>query len=247
MKREDGRSEISLESSVNAMEEKPECSGKRTEQLGLDNNFSEIASLSQRPEDGENPHKKHLTKHLKRSSSRKQKERTLINDEFTEFSQFGSRFMLNQPEEKNKKTNFVEHLQENKIFNKVATTVLNTCQKHYKKRTTPPDQQNTYRQRTKHSETNIPIALPRSKKPDDRKMVKPKEISSSNENFLSVQGELCKSLSIPSVNSTGKTLKYPNGLNGSSTKSDTDSGISGDTYVGDIRIKQVCLGYFFLL
>ena len=70
-------------------------------------------------------------------------------------------------------------------------------------------------------------------------MVKPKEISSSNENFLSVQGELCKSLSIPSVNSTGKTLKYPNGLNGSSTKSDTDSGISGDTYVGDIRIKQV--------
>ena len=46
-------------------------------------------------------------------------------------------------------------------------------------------------------------------------------------------------MSIPSVNSTGKTLKYPNGLNGSSTKSDTDSGISGDTYVGDIRIKQV--------
>merc|ERR550532_677518 len=145
IQREDGRSEISLESSINAMEEKPECSGKRTEQLGLDNNFSEIASLSQRPEDGENPHKKNLTKHLKRSSSRKQKERTLINDEFTEFSQFGSRFMLNQPEEKNKKTNFVEHLQENKIFNKVATTVLNTCQKHYKKRTTPPDQQNTYR------------------------------------------------------------------------------------------------------
>ena len=218
------------------MEEKPECSGKRTEELRCDNNFSEMASLSQRPEEGENPHQKHLTKHLKRSSSRKQKERTVINDEFTEFSQFGSRFMLNQPEEKNKKTNFVEHLQENKIFNKVATTVLNTCQKHYKKRTTP-DQQTTYRQRTKPSETNIPVALPRSKKPEERKMVKPKEISSSNENFLSV--ELCKSVSIPSVNSTGKTLKYPNGLNGSSTKSDTDSGISGDTYVGDIRIKQV--------
>ena len=222
------------------MEEKPECSGLRTEELRCDNNFSEIASLSQRPEDGENPHQKHLTKHLKRSSSRKQKERTVINDEFTEFSQFGSRFMLNQPEEKNKKTNFVEHLQENKIFNKVATTVLNTCQKHYKKRTTP-DQQNTCRERTKQSETNIPVALPRSKKPEERKMVKPKEISSSNENFLSV--ELCKSASIPSVNSTGKTLKYPNGLNGSSTKSDTDSGISGDTYVGDIRIKQVS---FFL-
>lgn len=176
---------------------------------------------------------------MRRSSSRKQKERALINDEFTEFSQFGSRFMLNQPEEKNKKTNFVEHLQENKIFNKVATTVLNTCQKHYKKRTTQ-DQQNTYRQRTKHSETNIPVAVPRSKKTEERKMVKPKEISSSNENFLSVQGDLCRSVSIPSVNSSGKTLKYPNGLNnGSSTKSDTDSGISGDTYVGDIRIKQV--------
>ena len=236
--REDGRSEVSLASSTNVMEERPECSGKRTEQLGHDNNYSEISSLSQRPEDGENPHQKHLTKHLKRSSSRKQKERTLINDEFTEFSQFGSRFMLNQPEEKNKKTNFVDHLQENKIFNKVATTVLNTCQKHYKKRTTQ-DQQNTYTQRTKHSETNIPIAVPRSKKHEERKMVKPKEISSSNENFLSAQVGLCKSVSIPSVNSTGKTLKYPNGLNGSSTKSDTDSGISGDTYVGDIRIKQV--------
>merc|ERR1719192_214429 len=158
IQREDGRSEVSLESSTNLLEDKQECSGRRTEQLGQDNNFSEIASLSKRPEDGENPHQKHLTKHLRRSSSRKQKERALINDEFTEFSQFGSRFMLNQPEEKNKKTNFVEHLQENKIFKKVAST----CQKHYKKRTS---QEQTERQKTKDSDIRTPVALPRCKKP----------------------------------------------------------------------------------
>ena len=58
------------------------------------------------------------------------REKTPIKDEFTEFSQYGSRFMLNQMEEKTRKEkNFVEQIQENKIFKKVAST----CQKHYRK------------------------------------------------------------------------------------------------------------------
>ena len=64
-------------------------------------------------------------------------ERTPIKDEFTEFSQYGSRFMLNtvpasEQSEKGKKEdrrNFVEQIQDNKIFKKVAST----CQKHYRK------------------------------------------------------------------------------------------------------------------
>ena len=62
-------------------------------------------------------------------------ERTPIKDEFTEFSQYGSRFMLNTvptSEDKGRKEdrkNFVEQIQDNKIFKKVAST----CQKHYRK------------------------------------------------------------------------------------------------------------------
>ena len=63
-------------------------------------------------------------------------ERTPIKDEFTEFSQYGSRFMLNtvpasesQQGKKEDKKNFVEQIQDNKIFKKVAST----CQKHYRK------------------------------------------------------------------------------------------------------------------
>lgn len=63
-------------------------------------------------------------------------ERTPIKDEFTEFSQYGSRFMLNtvpasesHQGKKEDKKNFVEQIQDNKIFKKVAST----CQKHYRK------------------------------------------------------------------------------------------------------------------
>ena len=139
--------------------------------------------------------------------------------------------MLNQTEEKHKKTNFVEQLQENKIFKKVATT----CQRHYKKRPT--------QDKNKDSEVKIPVVVPRSRKPpsEDKKSVKPLEKTPSSET-LRVADSASVSLSIPSINSAGKTLKHPGGsfrLNGSSTKSDTDSGFSGDTQVGDLRIKQV--------
>ena len=67
---------------------------------------------------------------------RRIKERTPIKDEFTEFSQYGSRFMLNTVSaseshqgKKEDKRNFVEQIQDNKIFKKVAST----CQKHYRK------------------------------------------------------------------------------------------------------------------
>ena len=72
-----------------------------------DNTTSEITTLSKRPDFEAKP-RISAAKHC--SGSRRQKEKTLINDEFTEFSQFGSRFMLNQTGEKNKKTNFVDHL-----------------------------------------------------------------------------------------------------------------------------------------
>ena len=80
------------------------------------------------------------------SGNRRHQEKTPIKDEFTEFSQYGSRFwenilkrlfkkifyyfrfMLNQVEEKKKEKNFVEQIQDNKIFRKVAST----CQKHYR-------------------------------------------------------------------------------------------------------------------
>ena len=65
------------------------------------------------------------------SPGRRHKDKTPIKDEFTEFSQYGSRFMLNQMEEKKKEKNFVEQIQENKIFKKVAST----CQKHYHRKT----------------------------------------------------------------------------------------------------------------
>ena len=62
------------------------------------------------------------------------KEAAAIQDEFTEFSQYGSRFMLNQvPDTARKERNFVEQIQENKIFKKVAST----CQKHYRKTSAP--------------------------------------------------------------------------------------------------------------
>ena len=67
--------------------------------------------------------------------TKERSERTPIKDEFTEFSQYGSRFMLNTvptSEDKGKKEdrkNFVEQIQDNKIFKKVAST----CQKHYRK------------------------------------------------------------------------------------------------------------------
>ena len=62
------------------------------------------------------------------------REKTPIKDEFTEFSQYGSRFMLNQmPDTARRERNFVEQIQENKIFKKVAST----CQKHYRKTSAP--------------------------------------------------------------------------------------------------------------
>ena len=199
-----------------------------------DNTTSEITTLSKRPDFEAKP-RISAAKHC--SGSRRQKEKTLINDEFTKFSQFGSRFMLNQTGEKNKKTNFVDHLQENKIFKKVAST----CQKHYKKRTS---QEQTERQKTKDSDIRTPVALPRCKKPptEENKLVKPTGKKSSYENFQVAQVDLSDSVSesIPSINSTGKTLRHPGGsykLSGSSTKS--DSGFSSDTHVGDLRIKQV--------
>ena len=61
----------------------------------------------------------------------RRREKTPIKDEFTEFSQYGSRFMLNQmtESEKKKEKNLVEHIQENKLFKKVAST----CQNYYRK------------------------------------------------------------------------------------------------------------------
>ena len=211
-----------------------ECEGKSY----CDQTESEVSSLSQRPVQLQ-PRKPASKPGV---GVRRTKETTLINDEFTEFSQFGSRFMLNQTGEKTKKTNFVEHLQENK--NKIFKKVASTCQKHYKKRNNP-DQTNTNRQKPKESEVKIPIALPRCKKTvgDENKLVKPVE-KSSNDNLevalISLSDSV--SLSIPSINSSGATLRCPGSsyrLNGSSTKSDTDSGFSGDTHVGDLRIKQV--------
>ena len=211
-----------------------------------DQSLSEISSLSHRPAQLQprRPPSKPSP------GLRRPKETTLINDEFTEFSQFGSRFMLNQTGEKNKKTNFVEHLQENK--NKIFKKVASTCQKHYKKRNNP-DQTNTSRQKTKESEVKIPIALPRCKKTagEEKKLVKPTEKSSTDNLEVSlVPLSDSVSLSIPSINSSGANLRCPGSsyrLNGSSTKSDTDSGFSGDTQVGDLRIKQVSIIIVFAL
>ena len=59
-----------------------------------------------------------------------QKAKSPVKDEFTEFSQYGSRFMPNQMEEKSKKTNLVEQFPGHKIVKKVAKT----CQKHSQSR-----------------------------------------------------------------------------------------------------------------
>jgi hypothetical protein len=59
-----------------------------------------------------------------------QKAKTPVKDEFTEFSQYGSRFMPNKMEEKSKKTNLVDQFPGHKIVKKVAKT----CQKHSQSR-----------------------------------------------------------------------------------------------------------------
>ena len=107
------------------------------------------------------------------------REKTPIKDEFTEFSQYGSRFMLNQmeTEKTRKEKNFVEQIQENKIFKKVAST----CQKHYRK--TSSTEPNHPAQTSAAQEPDISLKSPVTETPSstiDKKV----QISSSQDTCI---------------------------------------------------------------
>jgi len=235
------------------------------------------------------------------SGNRRHQEKTPIKDEFTEFSQYGSRFMLNQVEEKKKEKNFVEQIQDNKIFRKVAST----CQKHYRKTSTTennlnvPDadlsqrsqnfSENTgaagacvdrnvqIRQENSHVSLKdldtcnaVPTIQPRVKKTVSHAHAHKHAINQFKtgepEKFDSIQlerktamlfkkaeqSEPCHSVSMNTdpracwssragsdISKTSSSTRGLIKLRGFSVKSDSDSGIDGDSLVGEIKIKQV--------
>jgi len=191
-----------------------------------------------------------------------------VMDEFTEFSQYGSRFLPTQVnEEKYKKTNLVDQISGHRIVQKVAKT----CQKHGKARKTsntekPLEDLNDRNENKKNVElpksenVNIPTALPRSRRekqiPNTQATDKYKgEPEKLDVKFLEEKTAKLFKTSEPrhtiSMNTDPKpqiqTLfeaSKPSSscgsikLRGFSSKSDSDSGFDGDS-VGEMKIKQV--------
>ena len=185
-----------------------------------------------------------------------QKAKSPVKDEFTEFSQYGSRFLPSQMDGRSKKTNLVDQLTGYRMVKKVAKT----CQKHSISRKSTTTNQTTDESsghkegKEQEIETEAPTALPRRR--DKQNPILPSENPKGEpEKFdPKLSAQLFKNVEQHQsicMNTDPKPQQYslsevakPSSSRGSiklrgfSSKSDSDSGFDGDS-VGEIKIKQV--------
>jgi len=188
-----------------------------------------------------------------------------VKDEFTEFSQYGSRFHATQFEEKSKKATLADQFPGHRIVQKVAKT----CQKHTRsKKSAPSSEQRNDKypvdadeskcQLGQEKEPREPTARPRSKKEKQRSLLQEKvkdeiekldpKVMEEKSAMLFKSAELHQPISMntdpkPHHHGIAEAPKPSSSrgsikLRGFSCKSDSDSGFDGDS-VGEIKIKQV--------
>ena len=185
-----------------------------------------------------------------------QKAKSPVKDEFTEFSQYGSRFLPSQMDGRSKKTNLIDQLTGYRMVKKVAKT----CQKHSISRKSSTTNQTTdeYSGHKEGKEQEIepeaPTALPRRRDkqnpilPSENPKGEPEKFDPklSAKLFKNVEQHqsICMNTDPKPQHYSMSEVAKPSSSRGSiklrgfSSKSDSDSGFDGDS-VGEIKIKQV--------